>query len=157
MSLWDAVPVPCESLEAAWAEELCSQRRAPALSGSGTFFVPTSLWIHLDTWTLVGRAEEGRPYASVEDHLQLWRKAENHGRQGLPKNPPARLLPMQPGYSSLSRQPLKAWEKLPRQPVVRDVLNAERQRGSTDMLLQPRGKGQGPNLSLQRSPVGAEE
>lgn len=64
---------------------------------------------------------------------------------------------MQPGYSSLSRRPLKAGEKLPRQPVVRAVLNAERQRGSTDLLLQPRGQGQGPNLSLQRSPVGAEE
>ena len=94
----------------------------------------------------------------MEDHLQLRSKAENRERRGLPKNPPAGLLPAQCGYLPLLHQPLKAGGKAPSaahrpgHAECREALWQHR-----DLLLRPRGQGQGPNLGLQRSPVGAGE
>lgn len=122
---------------------------------SGTSSVPTSLRIHLDTWTLVRKTEEGRSYASVEDCLQLQSKAENRERQGLPKKPFSRaashaawlLTPFAPAPQTGEEASLAAHHRG----------RAERRYGSTDPLLQPQGQGQGPNLSLKRSLVGAGE
>lgn len=124
---------------------LCSQHCALAPRGSRTFSVLTCLHIQLDIWALVGRTEEGRSYVSMEDHPHLQSKVKNYRRQGLPTK-----------LSSRAASHI-AWLITPVAPAPwSGGKAAKRHYSSTDPLLQPHGQGEGPNLSLKRSPVEAE-
>lgn len=81
----------------------------------------------------------------MEDHPHLQRKADNYRRQGLPTKPSSRAASH------------VAWLIIPVAPVPQSIGKAARKHdSSTDPLLQPHRQSEGPNLSLKRSPVGAE-
>lgn len=153
-SLWDAVPVPRNSLGVPLGC-LCQGPLLPGLcpssEGQGDLFSPHFPRIQLDMCTPVERTKEDRFYASVEDHLQLQSKAENCKGQGLPKKPSSRsasyaawlFTPVPLSFQSGGKTSLTA--------IVWDVLNTRRNYSSTDLLLQLHVQSKGPSQEAEPS------